>query len=86
MKKCVFLLFLILLLGSPDGLYAVQDQFDEGQSRMTAGETLFNLGIWALTHPDAIKSITEMSQEEKKEKTPLDKKVDEAINKAWAEK
>jgi hypothetical protein len=86
MNKIIIFLCLSFLLASPVAVNA-EDPFDTGQSRMTGSETLFNMGLWVLTHPDSIKTLGEMSKEEKKEEgdldKKLDKKVDEAIKKAW---
>lgn len=88
MKKWAIFIFLALLLGTPVGLRANEDTFDTGKSRMTGTEALFNMGIWALTHPDSVKDALDGPKAEPKNKDDLvmDKKVDDAIKRAWEAK
>ena len=84
MKKCIVFLCFSILLAGPACVHADDPMFDTGQLRMTGPEALFNMGIWALTHPDAVKSsLSDMNKEEERKPTDTDKKVDDAIKKAW---
>ncbi len=88
MKRWAIFIFLALLLGTPVGLNASEDPFDTGRSSMSGTEALFSMGIWALTHPESVKGALDGPKQEPKKKEDLvvDKKVDEAIKKAWEEK
>ena len=87
MKRFLILLCLGLLLAIPTGLYALDDMFDTGASTNSGSGALLNAGIWALTHADKISSLPEKLKEGDDKKPPdeTDKKVDDAIKKAWAD-
>lgn len=86
MKRWAIYILLVLLLVTPVGLSASEDPFDTGKSSMSGTEALFNMGIWALTHPDSVRGVLDGPKEEKKkDDLVMDKKVDEAIKKAWEE-
>jgi hypothetical protein len=85
MKKCIVFLCFSFILAGPACVYADDPMFDSGP-RMSGPEVIVNMGIWALTHPDAIKSsLADLNKEEEKKPTDADRKVDEAIKKAWGE-
>lgn len=84
MKKTTFFACLAFFLGAtvPAG---ATDPFDIGQTRMSATEALLNMGIYAITHPDSLKEAMEAPNQPPKTKDELvmDKKIDDAIDKAW---
>jgi hypothetical protein len=88
MKRRLILLCLVFMLASPSALYALDDIFEKGMSTNSDSGALLNVGIWALTHSDKLLTLPDKIREkEERDKKAvsgdLDKKVDDAIQKAW---
>jgi hypothetical protein len=88
MKRWIISVLLAILLSTPAVAGAVDDQFDPGRA------TLFNFWLFKTpigSAPDSKaaeekKEGAEAKFDESKEKEKQDKKVDDAIKKAWEEK
>ena len=88
MKRWIIFVLLSILLGYPAVSGAVDDTFDRGRST-TFTCPIFSIPIGSKPESGSVKEEkgeTEAKYDEKKEKATLDKKVDDAIKKAWETK
>ena len=88
MKRWIIVVLLSVLLGYPAVSGAADDTFDRGRDT-TFTCPLFKIPIGSKPDSGSVKEARgeeETRNDEQKEKESLDKKVDDAIKKAWQEK
>ena len=88
MKRWIIFVLLSILLGYPAVSGAVDDTFDRGRDT-TFSYPIFKIPIGSKpdsTSVNEARGEAEAKNDEKKSKESLDKKVDDAIKKAWEEK
>lgn len=84
MKKCFVFL---LLLGSVLILSQAEDPYDRSKLRTAEPDALISNGIPVMTYPERTPSSSQAADKEmEKQRAERDKKVDDAIRKAWEEK
>jgi len=86
MKRWIVFAVFSILLGYPALANALDNTFDPGRSNSLDVLQILTSGGTGTKDLKEKKSETEPSEEEKKRKEILDKKVDDAIKKAWEEK
>jgi len=88
MKRWIIAVLFLILVGYPAVSGALDDTFDRGKVTQFS-YPLMNIPIGSRPEPGTAKEDkkdSEAKYDEEKEKQVLDKKVDDAIKKAWEQK
>ncbi|MEM5787520.1 MAG: hypothetical protein AAGU11_09395 [Syntrophobacteraceae bacterium] len=87
MKKCIVFLLVALIAGAPAVVFAAEDRYGSGKLRTADPNTFIDLGTRVFTYPDPGESTYESAKKsEEQQKEKMNKKVDDAIDRAWGKK
>ncbi len=87
MKKCLVSLYLCCLLGGVLVLSQAEDPFDRSKLRTADPDQLISGGIPVMTYPEKTPTGSQASdKKQEQQRTEMDKKVDDAIKRAWEDK